>query len=115
VQKNTEMGNYMDVAENVIISPTYLPDLVNNALDLFIDQSSGIWHLSNHGSLSWADFATEIVNRIGKEKKFIQKKKAEHMPWNAVRPLNSALCSEKGIKLPHLDNALDRFFANNSY
>jgi len=115
VQRTIQMGEYMDVAEDVIISPTYLPDLVNNALDLFIDQSSGIWHLSNQGNLSWADFATEILNRSGKERKFIQKKKAEHMPWNAVRPLNSALRSEKGIKLPHLDNALDRFFANNTY
>ena len=38
------------------ISPTYVPDLVNAALDLLIDGETGIWHLANRGAVSWASW-----------------------------------------------------------
>src|SRR5690606_24324547 len=40
-----------------IISPTYVPHLVNATLDLLIDDESGIWHLSNNDAVSWYEFA----------------------------------------------------------
>jgi dTDP-4-dehydrorhamnose reductase len=39
---------------DLTISPTYVPDLVNTSLDLMIDGESGIWHLSNDGAVTWA-------------------------------------------------------------
>jgi dTDP-4-dehydrorhamnose reductase len=84
VQKDVQLGKYIDAAEDVIISPTYLPDLVNNALDLFIDRASGLWHISNQGSLSWSDFAKEVITRSGKSLSFIRTRKAEEMEWNAT-------------------------------
>ncbi|HEY0900012.1 MAG TPA: sugar nucleotide-binding protein, partial [Sphingobacteriaceae bacterium] len=33
-------------AHNIWISPTYVPDLVNNSLDLLLDDASGVWHLT---------------------------------------------------------------------
>ena len=98
------------VVKNVIVSPTYVPDLTNTALDLFIDEEQGIWHLSNEGMISWADFACAIADRAGYKKSNLLFKDLDEMGWKAQRPLYSALKSDKGIKLPVLDNALERFF-----
>ena len=40
-----------------IVSPTYVPDLVHEILNLLIDGGTGLWHLANAGSVSWYDFA----------------------------------------------------------
>jgi len=98
------------VVKDVIVSPTYVPDLANAAMDLFIDQETGIWHLSNEGTVSWADFACTIADRAGYKKNKLLLKNLDEMGWKAQRPLYSALKSDKGIKLPVLDNALERFF-----
>ncbi|NJK97113.1 MAG: sugar nucleotide-binding protein [Bacteroidales bacterium] len=43
-------------ASDIIISPTYIPDFVNMALDLLIDNESGIWHLSGPDEMSHFSF-----------------------------------------------------------
>jgi len=98
------------VVKDVIVSPTYVPDLANAALDLFIDEEQGVWHLSNEGMVSWADFACAIADRAGYKKHNLLFRNLDEMKWKAQRPLYSALKSDKGIKLPVLDNALERFF-----
>jgi dTDP-4-dehydrorhamnose reductase len=45
-------GFPVEAADDVIVSPTYVPDLVNAALDLLIDDERGIWHLTNRGATS---------------------------------------------------------------
>ena len=98
------------VAEDIIISPTYVPDLVNAALDLFIDDEEGIWHLSNEGNISWADFAYEVADRAGISKDNLVLCSNDDMQWKAKRPLYSALQSGRGVGLPKFENALQRFF-----
>ena len=100
----------LSVVKDVIISPTYVPDLANTALDLFIDEEKGIWHLSNQGMVSWADFALAVAERTGFKKDRLIFKNLDDMGWRAQRPLYSALKSDKGINLPVWDNALERFF-----
>ena len=95
---------------DVIISPTYIPDLCHTAMDIFIDEEKGIWHLSNDGIITWADFGGIIAERSGCTKHKLISKPLIEMGWKAKRPLYSVLQSDKGIKLPQLDNALDRFF-----
>ena len=36
-------------ADDMTVSPTYVPDLVHACLDLLIDGESGLWHLTNSG------------------------------------------------------------------
>ncbi len=98
------------VVNDVIISPTYVPDLVNTALDLLIDDEKGVWHLSNEGSISWSDFAYEVADRAGVSKHNLLQCSNTDMQWIAKRPLNSALQSSKGVKLPRFEYALQRFF-----
>nr|MDQ6890386.1 dTDP-4-dehydrorhamnose reductase [Bacteroidota bacterium] len=96
--------------KDVTVSPTYVPDLVNKALDLLIDEEKGIWHLTNEGMLTWYDFAEEIALRGGYKRENIVSCFQEEMEWKARRPEYSALESDKGIRLPSLQHAIDQFF-----
>ncbi len=96
-------------ADNVTISPTYVPDLVDVSIDLLVDDESGIWHITNQGEITWKDFGEEIAQRCGLNRELVNGKPGEEMEWKATRPKYSALHSGKGIFMPSLDNALSRF------
>ncbi|MBC7946322.1 MAG: sugar nucleotide-binding protein [Chitinophagaceae bacterium] len=95
---------------DVIVSPTYVPDLANTSMDLFIDEEKGTWHLTNEGLLTWANFAEAIADRSCHKKNTLVAKSLIEMGWQAQRPLYSALESEKGIMMPSIHNALERYF-----
>jgi dTDP-4-dehydrorhamnose reductase len=52
-------------ANDQVVSPTYVPDLVHNSLDLLIDGEQGIWHLANRGSITWLDLARQVARIAG--------------------------------------------------
>jgi dTDP-4-dehydrorhamnose reductase len=87
-----------------IVSPTYVPDLVNAALDLLIDGETGIWHLVNEGAVSWGKFARMAAERGGFDPDRLVLHGTERTPTS------TALASVRGEMLPALDSALDRFF-----
>ncbi|NCI50191.1 sugar nucleotide-binding protein [Sediminibacterium roseum] len=97
------------IAEGTV-SPTYVPDLVHTSLDLLIDGEKGVWHVSNEGGISWSDFAREIAFRGGHKSDGLTFCTAEDMNLKAARPLYSALKSDKGIVLPKLEDAIERYF-----
>ena len=86
-----------------IVSPTYVPDLVHAALDLLIDGAAGVWHLANGGETSWRDLAVMAAERAGLDGGLV----AEASDGPA---LNTALATERGMVMPSLDSAVDRFF-----
>jgi len=96
--------------EDVIISPAYVPDLVNTSLDLLIDEVAGIWNITNKGSISWAMLATEVAQRSGYDPKYFKAVPLSEMNFAASRPNYSVLDTEKGFELPSLDHALSMFF-----
>jgi dTDP-4-dehydrorhamnose reductase len=100
----------LTVADDVVTSPTYIPDLVNVSLDLLIDNEGGIWHLTNKGETSWASFANRIAQHAGLDSSLLEARPAEKMGWTAVRPRYSVLKSERGILMPSLTNAISRYF-----
>jgi dTDP-4-dehydrorhamnose reductase len=106
IRKNT----VLELPGDVVVSPTYLPDMVHASLDLLIDGAKGIWHLANDGYVSWADFAQEVAKQADKGNFQLIRKRMEEMSWIAARPLYSVLETEKGPRLPTLDNALERYF-----
>ncbi|WP_404287908.1 hypothetical protein ACD578_20150 [Microvirga sp. RSM25] len=85
------------------MSPTYVPDLVNTSLDLLIDGGTGIWHMANIGETSWRDLAAMAAERAGFNPELVTD--ADDIPG-----LNTALSTERGILMPRLESALDRFF-----
>jgi dTDP-4-dehydrorhamnose reductase len=99
------------VANDIYISPTYVPDLVHATLDLLIDGETGIWHLANSGSISWAELAYKVAEQYQLDSSFINAVSAKELAYPAPRPHYSVLSTEKGHHLPSLANALQRYFA----
>jgi dTDP-4-dehydrorhamnose reductase len=100
------------IADDVFISPTYVPDLVNASLNLLIDDEKGIWHLANGGILTWFDLAKDVAERAKLDKKYLEATPVELLGLKAKRPNYSALISNKGMRLPSLEHALNDFFNN---
>lgn len=95
-------------ADDTVVSPTYVPDLVEATLDLLIDGESGIWHLANGGSTSWAEFARAAA-RFAQLAPRVVACTTEELGLAAARPRFSALRSARGQMLPPLDDALARY------
>lgn len=106
-----ERGEQVVAMHDVVVSPTYVPDLVHTCLDLLIDGASGLWHLANQGALSWASLATQAASLAGLDATGIEARGWRDMGLVARRPAYSALASERGMLLPTLDDALDRYMA----
>ncbi|HEX6625632.1 MAG TPA: sugar nucleotide-binding protein, partial [Pyrinomonadaceae bacterium] len=97
-------------ADDVVVSPTYVPDLTHACLDLLTDGEGGVWHLSNAGALTWADFARLAAERAGLESSLVRGCPSASLGLAAPRPAFSALDSERGALLPPLEDALARYF-----
>jgi dTDP-4-dehydrorhamnose reductase len=98
------------VANDVYISPTYVPDLVHTSLDLLIDDERGTWHLANSGIITWYDLAREALNFLNVDPQLLLSMPIAEMQLPARRPKFSVLGSEKAVLLPSLDSALQRYF-----
>ena len=94
-----------------VVSPTFVPDLVNASLDLLIDGERSIWHLANDGAVTWADFARVAAEQAGLDANLVKACSGDELCRPARRPRYSALSSERGRLMPPLDDAIRRFFA----
>ncbi|HEX8329240.1 MAG TPA: NAD(P)-dependent oxidoreductase [Hymenobacter sp.] len=101
-------GQRFEAADDVRISPTYVPDLVNTALDLLLDEANGIWHVTNEGACTWAELARMAAQRAGLSPDFVVPRPMADFGLPATRPAQSVLVSERGMILPSLDDALSR-------
>lgn len=77
-------------------SPTYTYDLAGLLIEMVQTDKYGIYHATNEGYCSWAEFATEIFNQAGKHVKVISIPTEEY-PTRAIRPKNSKLSKQKLI------------------
>jgi dTDP-4-dehydrorhamnose reductase len=102
-------GREFAAAEDQFVSPTFVPDLVNATLDLLIDGEIGLWHLTNQGRVSWAEFARMLAVGAGLDADRVRGVPAAALGWSAPRPRDVALGSERGALLPSLESAIERF------
>jgi dTDP-4-dehydrorhamnose reductase len=105
-------GETFSAADDVFISPTYVPDLVNTSLDLLIDQAAGVWHLTNEGIYSWAELGRLALRMAGLDESCILGRPAATFEWAARRPRYSALASQHGVLLPSVESGLCRYLAD---
>lgn len=63
--QSLKRGERIEVRADVRVSPTYVPDLCHALLDLVVDGETGLWHLTNKGSLSWHEFAQRLAHEAG--------------------------------------------------
>jgi dTDP-4-dehydrorhamnose reductase len=99
-------GATFHAAHDLVVSPTYIPDLVHAALDLLIDGENGIWHVANGGALSWAELARRAARGAGYSPGLIQAHPYQHLGMRALRPPFSALATRRGQLLRSVDDAL---------
>lgn len=102
-------GETVEAPDDEIVSPTYVPDLVSESLDLLIDGESGIWHLANQGATSWYELAMSAASLAGVPVQRLRSISGSSWMPGVPRPVYSALGSERGLLLPKLDDALERY------
>ena len=104
-------GKRFPAADDVVISPTYVPDLVNTCLDLLLDAERGVWHLTNTGEVTWAELARWAATLAGLDTWLVEGRPLASFKWPAPRPRFSPLASERGQVMPSLANALERYLS----
>lgn len=102
-------GEIWSAADDQTVSPTYLPDLVDSALDLLVDGESGIWHLANRGLSSWSGLALMAAEAARLDTRRIRAIPAATLGQRALRPRFSALDSGRGTLMPTLQSGLERY------
>jgi dTDP-4-dehydrorhamnose reductase len=107
--KTLAAGGRFAASTDITVSPTYVPDLVNVCLDLLIDKEAGVWHLTNGEPITWLGLAFRAAEKAGIDPGNLDGRTRDRLGYVAARPFYSALSSERGILLPTLDDALDRY------
>ncbi len=113
-------GKEVSVPNDVTVSPTYVPDLVNACLNFLIDRESHILHIVNEGQITWADMA-KLVVELAYEQRYLPRQlriaddkiiscSVNDLILPAKRPIYSALDTERAKVLPPLQDALARYF-----
>jgi dTDP-4-dehydrorhamnose reductase len=105
-------GREVAAASDLVVSPTYVPELVDTALDLLIDGEGGLWHLTNGAAVSWSEFGTLLAEALGMDGGLIRPDSHAAFGWRAPRPLYSPLATQRGALLSPLHRAIERFAAS---
>ena len=102
-------GRPFRAATDMVVSPTYVPDLVKVSLDLLVDGAAGIWHLSHEEPVSWSDFALLAAEIAGLRAHSLVPCTTAELGLTARRPRYSALASDRGMLMPPLADALAHY------
>lgn len=104
--------NEVNVVSDQIGSPTYTVDLAKILVTMAETDKYGIYHTTNEGYCSWADFA-EYIFKSNDLDVSVNRIPSSSYPQKAKRPLNSKLnkdsLEEKFYRLPDWSDAIDRF------
>lgn len=104
----------ISVVDDQIGSPTFADDLSKLLCDIAFSCKYGIYHATNQGFCSWADFAKEIYYLTNRNVTVIPISSTEYST-STKRPSNSRLSSQSLLSagfanLPTWQNALQRYF-----
>ncbi|MCM3788897.1 dTDP-4-dehydrorhamnose reductase [Domibacillus indicus] len=108
-----ETRKELNIVGDQVGSPTYTFDLARLLIDMIQTDRYGVYHASNEGFCSWAEFAKEIFEKMGKDVK-VNAISTEEYPTRAVRPKNSRMSKQKLIDngfnpLPDWQDAVKRY------
>jgi dTDP-4-dehydrorhamnose reductase len=111
VVRTLAAGQVFQAADDLVVSPTYVPDLVGAVLDLLIDGETGLRHLANDAAVSWAEFARQVAEALDLDPGLVRPVSAASFGWPAARPAAAALATERGKIMPPLQDAIGRYAA----
>ena len=109
----SETRDRLTVVDDQIGSPTYTADLARLLVEMVQTDRYGIYHATNEGFCSWAEFATEIF-RQAEVSTVVEPVESSAYPTKAIRPKNSRL-SKKNLdaagfeRLPSWKDAVGRY------
>lgn len=111
-----ETNHELNVVCDQIGSPTYTTDLAPLLCDMIVTEKYGVYHATNEGICTWAEFAQEIFRLAGKNAHVNGVPTSEYHA-RAARPLNSRMSKNKltqmgFAKLPEWQDALARYLKN---
>jgi len=103
----------LNVVGDQIGSPTYTFDLARLLIEMIQSTEYGVYHATNEGFCSWAEFAKEIFKESNKNVR-VESISSEQYPTRAVRPKNSRMTKSKLVKkgftpLPTWEDAVKRY------
>lgn len=110
----------LNIVNDQIGSPTYTVDLAKLLVDMIETDKYGVYHATNEGTCSWAEFASYIFKLSGMDACVNPISTEEYLkisPKQAIRPLNSRL-SKKSLdqagfkRLPSWQDAVTRYIKN---
>lgn len=109
----SETRNELNVVGDQYGSPTYTFDLARLLINMAQSDKYGVYHASNEGFCSWAEFAKEIFRQANKNVK-VNSIATEDYPTRAVRPKNSRMSKQKLVDngfspLPDWKDAVKRY------
>lgn len=113
MRRLAETRDELSVVADQIGSPTYTRDLAKLLVEMIKTEKYGVYHATNEGFMSWAEFAENIMKKSGLSTKINHIPTSEY-PVKAKRPLNSRLSkkclTDNGFSLlPSQDDALERY------
>ena len=118
--KLAQTKDELNVVCDQIGSPTYTPDLATLLCDMAQSATQskkyGVYHATNEGFCSWAEFAAEIMRQSGSHCR-INPIPAEQYPTKATRPKNSRLSKTSldtagFARLPAWQDALEKYMVS---
>lgn len=103
----------LNVVCDQVGSPTYTADLAPLLCDMAVSEKYGVYHATNEGYCSWAEFAEEIMKQAELKCKINYITTSEYHA-KVIRPFNSRMSKRSLIEngfnlLPHWKNALERY------
>ena len=111
-----ESRDELSVVSDQIGSPTYTPDVAALLCTMAQSKKYGVYHATNEGYCSWAEFAEEIMKISGNSCKITPITTGQY-PTKATRPKNSrmsktSLDNAGFTRLPTWQDALSRYLTN---
>lgn len=94
-------GRRFRASSTSFVSPTYVPDLCDAALDLLVDGEKGLWNLVNEGRMSWYELAVQVVRAAGFDPDLVEAEDGQ--------PSDNSLTSRHGAQLRRVDAAIGDF------
>lgn len=100
----------IDVVNDQFGTPTATRDVAVLIKQLLVSDKYGLYHVTNEGECSWAEFAKEIF-RINNKTTFVNQIPASSFATKAMRPQNSRMSKQKLVEagflmLPHWQDSL---------
>jgi dTDP-4-dehydrorhamnose reductase len=92
--KKAKAGDPIKVVNDIFMSPTYTYDVARLLDELLQAGTTGIIHGANAGQCSWHEFASQALS-LAHITQPIEAIPASAFPTKAVRPMNSALISDR--------------------